>query len=195
MEPRQRLPLTPDDLETVVRGFIITDDSGHPSPANGYGVLVDSRPTEDSAMIISAHVGNELATSSRLSNQVQIRWRSADDDLKDVVGPFLADAPAIVRTLALEWDALTSAISSTAIAKATRQLVPFSWPRLGAVTWIKDGAHSIPDTVDGASIKRVDGGTLITVDGLHGPSLRVEDVLAVYSRLIDGGHIGPLVTG
>ena len=196
MERRKPLPPARDDLETVVRGFTVTDDAGRPSPVSGYGVLVDSRgPAEDSATTISAHVGSALTTSSRLTNHVQIRWRSADDDLNDVVGPLLADVPAIVRTLALEWDALTSVISSTAIAKATRKLVPFSWPRLGAVTWIRDGAHSIPDTVDGASIERVDGGTLITVDGPRGPSLRVEDVLAVYTRLLDGGHIRPLVGG
>ncbi|MCC4908956.1 hypothetical protein [Microbacterium sp. cx-59] len=75
------------------------------------------------------------------------------------------------------------------------ELIPFSWPRLGAVTWLRDGTHSIPDTVAGASIERVDGGTLLTVDGPHGPSLRVDDVLAVYRKLIDGGHTGPLVTG
>jgi hypothetical protein len=196
MDPRQPLPSSHDDLESIVRGFTVMDDSGRPSAPSGFAVLLQSQgPTEHSATTISAHVGSELTTSSGLPNHVQVRWRATDDNLADVVGPLLTDVPDIVKTLAREWDALNSAISSTAIAKATRKLVPFSWPRLGAVTWIRDGAHSIPDTVNGASVERVDGGTLLIVEGPDGPSLRVDDVLAVYSTLIDGGHIGPLVAG
>lgn len=194
MEPRLPLPTRMEDLENVIQSFVVTDDAGRPSESSGYGVLVDSRaPEEDSATIVSGHVGNSLNDTSRLTNRIQIRWHAADDDVPDIVGPLLTDVPAIVHGLAVEWDALNSAISSTAIAKATRKLVPFSWPRLGAVTWIRDGAHAIPDTVAGASVERVSGGTLITVQGPHGPSLRVDDVMAVYKTLIDGEHIGPLV--
>ncbi|RUR01594.1 hypothetical protein [Labedella endophytica] len=196
MEPRQPLPTAENDLENVIRSFAVTDDAGQPSGPSGYGVLVDSRaPDEDSATIISGHVGNSLKDMSRLTNQIQIRWSTSDDTVTEAVGPLVADVTASVLHLALGWDAVNSAISSTAIAKATRKLVPFSWPRLGAVTWIRDGTHSIPDEVTGASIERVNGGTLITVHGSHGPSLRVEDVLAVYETLLNGDHIGPLTGG
>lgn len=194
MEPWRSLPSTLDELASVVRGLTVTDDDGQPSAPSGYAILLTSPGSgKDSATTISAHVGSRLATSSGLPNHVQVRWRAADDDLDDVVGPLLGDVPAIVRSLALEWDAVTSAISSTAVAKATRKLVPFSWPRLGAVSWIRDGAHSIPDSVSGATVERVDGGTLITVEGQHGPSLSVDDVVAVYNTLMNGSHIGPLV--
>jgi hypothetical protein len=193
MEPRHPLPTSPDGLATVVQGFAVADDSGRPFPANGYGVLIYARGIGDSETWVHAHVGNKLADTSRLTNYVQIRWRAADHDVQDVAGPLIADVPAIVQQLAIDWDAVTSALSSTAIARATRKLVPFSWPRLGAVTWIRDGAHSIPDAVAGATVERVQGGTLLTVNGPDGPSLRVDDVMAVYTALVEGSHIGPLV--
>ncbi len=188
-------PADPAGWTAFVEGLVARDDAGTPAPEWGYDPRLLARAATgqpELLVTLDVHAGQSDGDADRPVNQAALGWTFPGGDPTPVMEQFDGGAARETLSRFVEiWRPNSAAVRNIPLIRAQRKAVPFSWPSIGAISWLSGDLYDIPDTVPGAVVERHGQGTLLTVGSVAQPSIRLEDVMPVFDFLREQGHIGP----
>lgn len=175
-----------------VESTVTIDDAGQAFPIHGYSPSAANSSNNGRRVALKIHAGDELGMNERPVNDARLDWIVRGEHAAALRGSLAPQARHLIEALTTIWHPDQCSLVHHEVTRAREKLVPFSWPRLGTITWWSDAIAAIPDEVPGAVVERFGEGTFLIIGTPDHPETSTAQVMAVFEFLLLHDHLHPI---